>query len=165
MSVVCKVADLQYAGLSSWIVAKKYKSCQKYFVLWNYHDFCSFSAAWLFYLDWLKSLAKTSSRVLQRLAQESCQDWLKSLPWPAKVLITLLERQPMCLRISKMLVLVERYLLEWKVICSVTMKCLRIRALVFISKALASKRQTVSNPKYNNISLLIYVTIIPVTMV
>ncbi len=73
-----------------------------------------------FYLDWLKSLAKTSSRVLPRLAQESCKDWLKSLaktdsrvlPRLAKVLITLLERQPMCLRISKMLVLAERYRLE-----------------------------------------------------
>jgi hypothetical protein len=47
----------------------------------------------------------------------------------AAVLVTLLERQLVCLRILKMQVLLERYIFKQKVIFSTSMKCLRIRAL------------------------------------
>jgi hypothetical protein len=45
------------------------------------------------------------------------------------VLVTLLERQLVCLRIPKMQVWLERYLFKRKVIFSTSMKCLRIMAL------------------------------------
>jgi hypothetical protein len=46
----------------------------------------------------------------------------------AAVLVTLIERQPLCLRIPKMQVWLERYLFKRKVTFSTYMKCLRIRA-------------------------------------
>ncbi len=48
----------------------------------------------------------------------------------AAVLVTLPERQLVCLRIPKMQVWLERYLFKRKVIFSTSMKCLRIRAQV-----------------------------------
>jgi hypothetical protein len=47
----------------------------------------------------------------------------------AAVLVTLLERQLVCLRIPKMQVWLVRYLFKRKVIFSTSIKCLRIRAL------------------------------------
>jgi hypothetical protein len=49
----------------------------------------------------------------------------------ATVLVTLLERQLVCLRIPKMQVWLERYIFKRKVIFSTSMKCLRIRAQDF----------------------------------
>ncbi len=48
------------------------------------------------------------------------------------MLVTLLERQLVCLRILKMQVWLERYLFKRKVVFSAPMKCFRIRALVYI---------------------------------